>query len=165
LKWRLQALSATNSCLYGLCHAAIVAAGYSPALGFIHTGKQLSFVYDVADLYKAELTIPAAFEAAAAGAEAIERRARLKCRDAFAESELLGRVIADIERALKIKLPEEDSVEFDADPALPGGLWDPEKGIVEGGRNYADEKAGEEGLMNEASAEGAGESAQEAGEP
>lgn len=47
-----RALSAANSCLYGVCHAAVVAAGYSPALGFIHTGKMLSFVYDVADLYK-----------------------------------------------------------------------------------------------------------------
>ncbi|MCC6680465.1 MAG: CRISPR-associated endonuclease Cas1 [Phycisphaeraceae bacterium] len=52
-----RALSAANTCLYGLVHAAIISAGYSPAIGFIHTGKQLSFVYDIADLYKAELTI------------------------------------------------------------------------------------------------------------
>jgi CRISPR-associated protein Cas1 len=44
-----RALSAANACMYGVCHAAIVAGGYSPALGFIHTGKQLSFVYDVGD--------------------------------------------------------------------------------------------------------------------
>ena len=44
-------MSAANACLYGVCHAAIVAAGYSAALGFIHTGKMLSCVYDVADLY------------------------------------------------------------------------------------------------------------------
>ena len=47
-----RALSAANALLNGLCHAAIVSGGYSPGLGFIHTGKQLSFVYDVADLYK-----------------------------------------------------------------------------------------------------------------
>ncbi len=47
-----RALSAANSCLYGICQAAIVSAGYSPALGFIHTGKMLSFVYDIGDLYK-----------------------------------------------------------------------------------------------------------------
>ena len=56
-----RALSAANALLNGLCHAAIVSGGYSPALGFIHTGKQLSFVYDIADLYKAEITIPLAF--------------------------------------------------------------------------------------------------------
>ena len=56
-----RALSVANSCLYGICHAGIVAMGYSPALGFIHTGKQMSFVYDVADLYKVEVTIPVDF--------------------------------------------------------------------------------------------------------
>src|SRR5579884_2719753 len=64
-----RALSAANSCLYGVCHAAIVSAGYSPALGFIHTGKMLSFVYDVADLYKVETTIPVAFRAAMEGSD------------------------------------------------------------------------------------------------
>ncbi len=57
-----RALSAANACLYGICHAAVVSAGFSPALGFIHTGKMLSFVYDVADLYKTAVTIPVAFE-------------------------------------------------------------------------------------------------------
>jgi len=45
-----RALSAANSCLYGICHAAIESAGFSPAIGFVHTGRMLSFVYDVADL-------------------------------------------------------------------------------------------------------------------
>lgn len=49
-----RALWAANSCLYGVCHAAILSAGYSPGLGFVHTGKLLSFLYDIADLYKAE---------------------------------------------------------------------------------------------------------------
>ena len=57
-----QALSEGNALLYGICHAAIISLGYSAGLGFIHTGKQLSFVYDIADLYIAETTIPAAFE-------------------------------------------------------------------------------------------------------
>ncbi|MER7026201.1 type I-E CRISPR-associated endonuclease Cas1e [Streptomyces sp. NPDC000404] len=55
------ALSAANTCLYGIVHAAVVALGCSPALGFVHSGNQQSFVYDIADLYKAELTIPLAF--------------------------------------------------------------------------------------------------------
>ncbi|MDY0319911.1 MAG: type I-E CRISPR-associated endonuclease Cas1e, partial [Candidatus Cloacimonadaceae bacterium] len=56
-----KAISVANSCLYGVCHAAIVAAGYSPALGFVHTGKQLSFVFDIAVLYKMDTSVPAAF--------------------------------------------------------------------------------------------------------
>ena len=56
-----RALSAANACMYGICHAAIVSGGYSPGLGFMHAGKQLSFVYDVADLFKADISVPAAF--------------------------------------------------------------------------------------------------------
>jgi len=95
-----RALSAANSCLYGLCHAAILTAGYSPAIGFIHTGKMLSFVYDVADLYKTELTVPLAFRVAAGGPAEVERRARLGCRDAFHESRLLERILPDIAEVL-----------------------------------------------------------------
>ena len=60
-----QALSAANVALYGLVHSIVVALGASPGLGFVHTGHDLSFIYDIADLYKAELTIPLAFEIAA----------------------------------------------------------------------------------------------------
>ncbi len=60
-----QALSAGHACLYGLAHAVIAALGCSPGLGFVHVGHECSFVYDVADLYKAETTIPVAFEIAA----------------------------------------------------------------------------------------------------
>lgn len=95
-----RALSAANSCLYGLCHAAILSSGYSPAIGFIHTGKMLSFVYDIADFYKTELTIPLAFNAAKDGAAEVERRARLACRDSFHESRLMGRIIPDIAEVL-----------------------------------------------------------------
>ncbi|MDQ3814695.1 MAG: type I-E CRISPR-associated endonuclease Cas1e, partial [Armatimonadota bacterium] len=78
-----RALSCANSCLYGLCHAAILSTGYSAAIGFIHTGKQLSFVYDIADLYKVELTIPIAFTIAADKPAELERTVRLRCRDVF----------------------------------------------------------------------------------
>ncbi len=143
-----KALSSANACLYGVCHAAIVVAGYSPALGFIHVGKQLSFVYDVADLYKAETTIPLAFKLAKEGSQDIERRARIACRDSFKQQRLLARVIPDIESLLDISalgisasdLPTEIPADaLDADQALPGGLWDPDKGTVEGGKNFEDE--------------------------
>jgi CRISP-associated protein Cas1 len=55
-------LSSATSCLYGLAEAAILAAGYAPAIGFLHTGKPQSFVYDVADVYKFETVVPIAFQ-------------------------------------------------------------------------------------------------------
>jgi len=59
-----QSLSSGNVALYGLVYSIIVALGISPGLGFVHTGHDLSFVYDIADLYKAQITIPIAFEIA-----------------------------------------------------------------------------------------------------
>ena len=133
-----RALSAANSCLYGVCHAAIVAAGYSPGLGFVHTGKQLSFVYDVADLYKTDITIPAAFYAAADSGKGVERSARYRCRDFFRKERLLDRILRDIEYVLEVPPDPGDGPgpDYDGDPALPGGLWDPETGQVEGGKAY-----------------------------
>jgi len=131
-----RALSSANGCLYGVCHAAIVSAGYSPALGFIHTGKQLSFVYDVADLYKTEVTIPLAFQIVAEGMTDLEGRVRRACRDVFHARRLLGRIVPDVERALEVGGEPENG--FDVDEALPGGLWDPERGEVEGGVNHGE---------------------------
>lgn len=93
-------LSAANACLYGLCHAAIVSAGYSAALGFIHTGKMLSFVYDVADLYKTETTVPLAFQTAANVEKDLERVVRTECRRIFHEARLMDRILPDIAEVL-----------------------------------------------------------------
>lgn len=120
-----RALSAANACLYGLVHAAVVSGGYSPALGFIHTGKQLSFVYDIADLYKAEYTIPVAFAATAEGTGELERRVRLRLRDTFYRHRLMEHVLPDIAHVFDV--PREGQAaqdEFAADPALPADLWD-----------------------------------------
>src|SRR5262249_54536597 len=95
-----RALSAANACLYGVCHAAIVAAGYSPAIGFIHTGKMLSFVYDVADLYKTEVTLPVAFRLAATVTRELERTVRQECRKAFHAARLLDRILPDVKEVL-----------------------------------------------------------------
>ncbi|MBN2074347.1 MAG: type I-E CRISPR-associated endonuclease Cas1 [Dehalococcoidales bacterium] len=97
-----RALSAANSCLYGVCHAGILSAGYSSALGFVHTGKMLSFVYDIADLYKTELTIPIAFKAASENPSDLERQVRLECRKAFYEFKLMERILPDIAEVLGV---------------------------------------------------------------
>lgn len=126
-----RALSQANAMLYGVCHAAIVSLGYSPGLGFIHTGKQLSFVYDIADLYKVNITIPAAFEAVRRGGD-LERETRLACRKYFAAEDLLARIAEDIAWVLKASEPEEK-----VNGRETGDLWD-EDDTVQGGKNYGE---------------------------
>ncbi|MBE0437200.1 MAG: type I-E CRISPR-associated endonuclease Cas1 [Methylomicrobium sp.] len=113
-------LSSATACLYGICEAAILAAGYAPAVGFIHTGKPQSFVYDIADIFKFETVIPVAFRIAARNPGNPEREVRLACRDAFRESKLLKRIIPTIEQVLAaggLAIPE-PPVEAVA-PAIP----------------------------------------------
>ena len=93
-------LSAANHALYGICEAAILAAGYAPAIGFIHTGKPQSFVYDVADLFKFETVVPMAFQVIGSGSRNPVRDVRLKSRDSFRESKLLKKIIPTIEEIL-----------------------------------------------------------------
>jgi CRISP-associated protein Cas1 len=93
-------LSAATSCLYGISEAAVLAAGYAPAIGFVHTGKPLSFVYDVADIYKFETVVPLAFSIAAKAPADPERAVRISCRDLFRQCKLLDRIIPGIEEML-----------------------------------------------------------------
>jgi CRISP-associated protein Cas1 len=145
-----RALSAGNACLYGVAHAAIISSGYSPGLGFVHTGKQLSFVYDVADLYKMDTVVPAAFEAVSELSDSVERSVRAKLREHLRSTKLLEKIVDDL-HSLFLKLesdfdqfnlgendtPEasENSNRFDTDASAPGDLWDPE-GNVTGGTAY-----------------------------
>lgn len=138
-----RALSAANAALYGVCHAAIVATGFSPGLGFLHVGKQLSFVYDVADLYKTEVTIPAAFRAAASRVPHLESRVRKECRDTFLSSRLLERIVPDLQRVVGLAPQKvrfvvhhgEEDVQEGTDDA-PGDLWNPDGSKASGGQNY-----------------------------
>jgi CRISPR-associated protein Cas1 len=141
-----RALSTATSTLYGICHAAIVATGFSPGLGFIHTGKMLSFVYDIADLYKTELAIPLAFRAVAEGTANLESRVRQACRDQFYRSKLLERIVPDIYRALGLDVVEAREYEFEGDGPVPtpGWLWDP-GGDVPAGRSHTPQPPGEKG--------------------
>jgi CRISPR-associated protein Cas1 len=120
-----RALSTANALLNGLCHAAIVSGGYSPALGFIHTGKQLSFVYDIADLYKVEVTIPVAFWAVSEGTQDLYKRVRLGTREAFKHHRLLQRILPDIDSLLNIDNLPDDGTNPDVDPAEPAPWWEP----------------------------------------
>lgn len=120
-----RALSSANACLHGLVHAALLASGYSPALGFIHQGKQLSFVYDIADLYKMQLTLPVAFSVVAENLPNLETQVRKRCRDAFNNLRLLQRIVPDVDRLLHLQAEPEnpDGFDPDEDPALPTPWW------------------------------------------
>ena len=107
-----QALSATNQALYGIVYSIIVALGMSAGLGFIHAGHDLSFVYDIADLYKAEITIPLSFEIASQydKTDDIGRISRLAMRDKIADGKLAQRIVKDLQDLIEIK---EDRVDLD----------------------------------------------------
>lgn len=113
-------ISAATACLYGITEAAILAAGYAPAVGFIHTGKPLSFVYDIADIYKFDTVVPVAFKIAASSPANPDKAVRLACRDVFRETKILKKIIPGIEEALSAgginpPKPPEESVP----PAIP----------------------------------------------
>ena len=127
-----QALSAGHACLYGLAHAVIAALGCSPGLGFVHVGHECSFVYDVADLYKAETTIPIAFEIAAQDAPDIGAAVRRRMRDEMMRLHLLERMTKDIQLLLN-----EEETPLEADVVR---LWD-ENGTVKNATSYGKEDA------------------------
>ena len=102
-------LSSATSCLYGITEAAVLAAGYAPAVGFIHTGKPLSFVYDIADLFKFDSVIPLAFKIAARRPNSPDKVVRHECRELFRSTKILKKLIPSIEEVLSaggIKPPE-----------------------------------------------------------
>ncbi|WP_319783976.1 type I-E CRISPR-associated endonuclease Cas1e [Oceanisphaera sp. IT1-181] len=95
-----QCISAATSCLYGITEAAILAAGYAPAIGFLHTGKPLSFVYDIADIIKFDTVVPKAFEIASKNPAEPDKAVRIACRDAFRSGNTLAKLIPLIEEVL-----------------------------------------------------------------
>lgn len=130
-----RALSTANALLYGVVHAAVVSLGYSPGLGFVHTGKQLSFVYDIADLYKAETTIPAAFEAVkkVGASNQLDREVRINCRKYFSAIGLLERIAEDIATVLQT-----DQAEEHVNDDKAGDIWDEDGALLCGGINYSE---------------------------
>ena len=130
------ALSSAHTCLYGIIHAVIVALGCAPGLGFVHTGHARSFVYDVADLYKAEITIPIAFSVAASNPVDVEAETRHAVRDAVYDGSLLPRCARDIKHLL---LPD-DTDEQALEELNVVHLWDGGNRSVVGGTSYGDDE-------------------------
>jgi len=128
-----QALSAATTCLYGVAHAVIVALGCSPALGFVHTGHARSFVFDIADLYKAECSIPVAFDVIANSPDDIGAETRRAFRNSIRDGRLLMRCARDIRRLL---LPDSEDEGQDWNVVQ---LWDGAERTVAAGTSYAQE--------------------------
>jgi CRISP-associated protein Cas1 len=128
-----QALSAANAALYGVVHSVIVALGCSPALGFIHTGHHRSFVYDIADLYKAELSIAVAFDVAADADVDVGAQTRRRMRDRLYDGVLLQRCARDVQLLLLggSEVQRDDLLDFDVI-----SLWDERADSVPGGTSY-----------------------------
>ncbi|MER7282069.1 type I-E CRISPR-associated endonuclease Cas1e [Dactylosporangium sp. NPDC000244] len=127
-----QALSAAHACLYGIVHAVIVALGAAPGLGFVHTGHERAFVYDIADLYKADITIPVAFDVAASDSADIGADTRRAVRDRVHDGAILTRCVRDIRALL---LQPQPTGPIDEDDALR--LWDDNGIEIPSGRNHA----------------------------
>ncbi|EWC61630.1 CRISPR-associated protein Cas1 [Actinokineospora spheciospongiae] len=135
-----QALSAANTSLYGVVHAVTVALGCAPGLGFVHTGHVRSFVFDIADLYKTEITIPTAFDIAAREVGDIGAETRRAIRDRMKDGRFLETCVRDI----KTLLADEDEVveygpESFEDPDVVM-LWDYNGRNVAGGVAYDEEE-------------------------
>jgi len=131
-----KALSAAHACLYGVAHSVIVALGCAPGLGFIHTGHERSFVYDISDLYKAQVTIPIAFEVVAKCNEAddIGALTRRAVRDAISDGRIMMRAVKDIRAILLDEQENENDIEIDTLQ-----LWDDKNGFVKSGTSYTSE--------------------------
>jgi CRISPR-associated protein Cas1 len=129
-----QGITAAAQCMYGIAHAVVTALGCSPALGFVHSGHERSFVMDIADLYKTEIAIPAAFDAAAEGPEDVAARTRRALRDRINKTRLLDRCVQDIKNLMRVdesaaESPDGDRVVLQSDHGAE----------VEAGRNHASE--------------------------
>ncbi|WP_189135441.1 type I-E CRISPR-associated endonuclease Cas1e [Wenjunlia tyrosinilytica] len=133
------ALSAANTCLYGVVHAALLALGCSPALGFVHAGTQHAFVYDVADLYKAHITLPLAFSLHQSANP--EQEARRTFRAELRLVRLMPRIIRDVQALLTPDAAdgEGDEERSERQDVRMVHLWDPEAGVLPAGVNYARE--------------------------
>lgn len=112
-----QAITAAAQCMYGIAHAVVTSLGCIPSLGFVHSGHELSFVLDIADLYKTEVGIPLAFDTASAddGDTDIGGRTRRALRDRIHQTSLLDRCVNDIKRLLQPAKTPDDPSDSDRD--------------------------------------------------
>jgi CRISPR-associated protein Cas1 len=104
-----QVLTACNAALYGILSSAVHSMGYSPHIGFIHSGSPLPFVYDLADLYKEHLCIDLAFALTLEMAGKYNKhKVSAAFRQRVVDSDLLGKIGKDIDSMLGVKNARRD---------------------------------------------------------
>jgi CRISPR-associated protein Cas1 len=131
-----QAVTAAAQCMYGIAQTTVAALGCAPGLGFIHSGHELAFVLDIADLYKTDIAIPIAFEVAAHSPDDVGSRTRRAIRDQVNKISLLRRCVNDIKALLLPDGPQGDPTGDETDRVT----LQSDHGVeLESGRNYADE--------------------------
>jgi len=85
---------------------AVAAVGALPPLGFIHEDSSNAFTLDIADLYRAEVTIPLAFRVARQAAEKsdlnLERMLRKEAAVEFRRGKLIAKMIDRIKELLSV---------------------------------------------------------------
>lgn len=92
-----QILTSVNAALYGILCSSVHSLGYSPHIGFIHSGSPLPFVYDLADLYKEQLCIDLAFHLTRELAGRYDKhKVAAAFRQRVIEMDLLARLGGDI---------------------------------------------------------------------
>jgi CRISPR-associated protein Cas1 len=95
-----RAISAANAALYALTTAVICSMGYLPQLGFIHRAGTVPFVFDIADIYKPETTLEAAFQSLAVKAEADEKDVITRLKSLIETQRIVQRLPADVKKLL-----------------------------------------------------------------
>ena len=97
-----QILTSANAALYGILTSAIYSMGYSPHIGFIHSGSPLPFVYDLADMYKEDLCVDLAFSLTLEMAGKYNKaKVSSEFRKRVANMDLLAKIGLDIQYILE----------------------------------------------------------------
>ncbi len=99
-----QVLTASNAALYGILCSAVHSLGYSPHIGFIHSGSPLPFIYDLSDLYKEQLCIDLAFSLTREMAGRYDKyKVATEFRRRVLDTDLLAQIAIDIPQILGTK--------------------------------------------------------------
>ena len=90
-------VTAINHILYAITQAIIQIMGYSPAIGFIHTGHIAAFTFDISDLFKEEITIPLAFKLATELGYFDRHKMITEYRNVITEKKVISRMVNYLE--------------------------------------------------------------------
>lgn len=122
-----QCLTFSNQILYGIVRGVLHIMGFSSAIGYIHTGHMESFVFDIADLYKEQLTIPASFEYCYKYNYFDRQKLESMIRQYIVDIKLMKRMPKDIMSLFDIDDAPEPEIEL--------LLWNGDT-TISGGKNY-----------------------------